>query len=141
MTKDAQRVTVIGAGIGGLAAALRLAHAGFQVTVLERHAGPGGKMRTLPTSAGPVDAGPTVLTMKHVFEELFADVGETLSDHVTLTHEDTLARHFWPDGTTLDLTSDNDTNTAAINATFGSRAAADFTCAIARAAHLYREMG
>ena len=99
-------IVVIGAGIGGLAAALRLAHAGCDVTVIERHAAPGGKMRTVPSEAGPVDAGPTVLTLRGVFEALFADVGERLADHVTLVAEPVLARHFWSDGTRLDLMAD-----------------------------------
>jgi len=73
------RVIIIGAGIGGLAAAARLAHAGVPVTVLEQHAQPGGKMRTVPSDSGPVDAGPTVLTMRPVFEDLFESLGETLS--------------------------------------------------------------
>ena len=104
MTPAPPHVAIIGAGIGGLASALRLAHAGARVTVLERHGGPGGKMRTLPSDAGPVDAGPTVLTMRHVFDQLFRDTGSPLDNYVTLGQEDTLARHFWPDGTTLDLT-------------------------------------
>ena len=53
MQKQDQRVIVIGAGIGGLATALRLAHQGFDVTVLDMHAAPGGKMRTLGSAAGP----------------------------------------------------------------------------------------
>ena len=53
-------VAIIGAGIGGLAAALRLAARGLSVTVFERHATPGGKMRTVTSEAGPVDVGPTV---------------------------------------------------------------------------------
>ncbi len=85
--------------MGGLSAATRLAHAGLDVTVLEALAAPGGKMRTLPSVAGPVDAGPTVMTMRSVFDALFADVGERLEDHVTLVPDHILARHWWPDGT------------------------------------------
>ena len=107
-------VAVIGAGVGGLAAALRLQAAGHRVTVFDNHHWPGGKMRTIPSLAGPVDAGPTVLTMRHVFDDLFAATGARLDDHVTLIREDLLARHFWPDGSTLDLTTDHDANAAAI---------------------------
>src|SRR6056297_2347303 len=88
---------VIGAGVAGLAAAARLAHAGLKVTVLERHPGPGGRMRSVPSAAGPVDAGPTVLTMRGVFDGLFNDLGTQLDDHVTLIQQNRLARHFWPD--------------------------------------------
>ena len=66
---------VIGAGIGGLAAALRLAGAGHPVHVIEASDTPGGKLRTVPSIAGPVDAGPTVLTLRPVFEALFEAAG------------------------------------------------------------------
>ena len=108
------RIVIVGAGIGGLAAALDLAAGGADVTLLEAASVPGGKARTLPSAAGPVDAGPTVLTLLPVFESLFADAGLTLSDHVTATRDLLLARHFWTDGATLDLTSDDDANADAI---------------------------
>ena len=137
ITKNAPHVAVIGAGIGGLAAAMRLAHAGLQVTVLDRHASVGGKMRTLPTDAGPVDAGPTVLTMKHVFDGLFGDVGLRLDDHVSLIRQDILARHFWPDGTILDLLQDPAQNRDNIHKTFGADAAVQFDRFSNRARHLH----
>ncbi len=77
-------VVIVGAGVGGLAAALRLTAAGVRVTVVEAASAPGGKMRTVPSIAGPVDAGPTVLTMRGVFEELFLSAGARLEDHVGL---------------------------------------------------------
>ncbi|MEM6409872.1 MAG: 1-hydroxycarotenoid 3,4-desaturase CrtD [Pseudomonadota bacterium] len=130
-------VLVIGAGIGGLAAALRLAHAGYGVHVLERHSGPGGKMRTLPSPAGPVDAGPTVLTMRWVFEELFEAIGETLSDHLRLHRQTMIARHFWPDGSSLDLFDDPDLNEAAIAEFAGAKAARQFRAFSARTRSLF----
>ncbi|MEM9576957.1 MAG: 1-hydroxycarotenoid 3,4-desaturase CrtD [Pseudomonadota bacterium] len=123
---DRPRTIVIGAGIAGLAAALRLAASGMQVTLLERHNHPGGKIRTLPSAAGPVDAGPTVLTMRHVFDDLFALAGTRLKDHVTLHPQHILARHFWPDGSSLDLFADPLQSHDAIAAFAGSRAARDF---------------
>lgn len=120
------RVVVIGAGIGGLCAALRLAHAGCRVTVVEAASGPGGKMRTVPSEAGPVDAGPTVLTMRGVFDGLFADVGERLEDYLTLIPQEVLARHWWQGGETLDLHADPEATAAAIRNLGGARAEADF---------------
>ena len=131
------RAVVIGAGIGGLAAALRLAHAGLAVTVIDAAPTVGGKMRTRDSVAGPVDIGPTVMTLKSVFETLFADVGAKLSDHVTLIPDTILARHFWRDGSVLDLHSDPSHNADAIGAFAGASAARQFTRFCDRAARLY----
>jgi 1-hydroxycarotenoid 3,4-desaturase len=128
---------VIGAGIGGLAAALRLIHAGHDVIVLERHAHPGGKMRTIASDAGPIDAGPTVLTMKPVFEELFADVGEDLADHVTLLPDTILARHWWQDGTTFDLHADPDISATNIQDCFGAKSATQYRAFAKRSRDLF----
>lgn len=136
-TQTQQHVIVIGAGMGGLAAAMRLAHRGLKVTVLERHGTPGGKMRALPSEAGPVDTGPTVLTMKPVFEALFRDIGERLEDHVALVPQTTLARHFWTDGAQLDLFVDEAANIAAVKAFAGARAAQQFARFSARARQLF----
>jgi 1-hydroxycarotenoid 3,4-desaturase len=120
------RVIVIGAGFGGLAAGIRLAAAGCAVTLIDSHAAVGGKARAVPSIAGPVDTGPTVLTMRHVFDDLFALNGESLDDHITLIPQPILARHWWPDGSTLDLTPDRATNIAAIAAFAGAREARAF---------------
>ncbi len=119
-------VVVIGAGIGGLCAAVRLAAAGVRVHVIEAQPEPGGKMRTLPTDAGPVDAGPTVLTMRHVFDDVFAAAGARLDDHLTLIPLPMLARHFWPDGSRLDLFTDPDASAEAIADFAGARSADQF---------------
>jgi 1-hydroxycarotenoid 3,4-desaturase len=121
-----QKVVVIGAGMGGLAAAIRLAASGLSVTLIEAHGAPGGKMRSIATEAGPADAGPTVLTLRAVFDDLFALAGERLEDHLTLIPQLTLARHFWTDGTTLDLHADPDASAAAIAAFAGPKAEVEF---------------
>lgn len=105
---------VIGAGMGGLAAALRLTAAGMAVTVVEKGEQPGGKMRRVPAGDGWVDAGPTVFTMREVFEEIFAEAGASLSDHVGLRAADVLARHAWDGGGELDLHADHETSVEAI---------------------------
>lgn len=126
MESHARSVVVIGAGMGGLAAAIRLAAAGCAVTLVEAAASPGGKMRTLPSAAGPVDAGPTVLTLRQVFDDLFALAGERLEDHLTLLPQSILARHWWEDGSRLDLTGDRDIDTAAIATLAGEGEGAAF---------------
>jgi len=130
-------VVIVGAGIAGLAAAARLAQAGLRVSVFERAATPGGKMRTLPSEAGPIDAGPTVLTLRPVFDALFQALGERLDDHLTLIPQEILARHFWPDGSSLDLFADETRSRDAIHAFAGARAAAQFTAFTARARRLF----
>jgi len=122
----ANKIVVIGAGMGGLAAAIRLAAAGQDVTLIEAQAAPGGKMRTLPSEAGPVDAGPTVLTLRSVFDDLFAVAGARLDDHITLIPQDILGRHWWPDGSTLDLFANPQASAAAIAAFAGPQAEAEF---------------
>ncbi len=135
--KAAGTAVVIGAGVGGLATAMRLAHAGLDVTVLDRATAPGGKMRAVESAAGPVDAGPTVLTMRHVFDRLFSDVGLALSDYATLIPERILARHYWPDGSTLDLFADAEESAAAVRAFAGRGGEAEFRAFSAEAARLF----
>ena len=130
-------VVLVGAGIGGLAAALRLAAGGVRVTVVEAAEGPGGKMRTVPTAAGPADAGPTVLTLKPVFEELFAAAGEALADHVQMQPLGVLARHYWRDGPVFDLHADAGITEGGVRTVFGPRAEAEFRAFRARAARLF----
>jgi len=114
------RVVVIGAGMGGLAAALELASAGAAVTVLERHGVPGGKMREVRVGGTGIDSGPTVFTMRRVFDELFAAAGQRLDDHVQLDAADLLARHAWLDGSRLDLYADVERSAAAIGELAGA---------------------
>ncbi|MEM8577011.1 MAG: 1-hydroxycarotenoid 3,4-desaturase CrtD [Pseudomonadota bacterium] len=134
---DAGHIVVIGAGIAGLMAALRLSVAGARVTLLERHDHLGGKIRTLPSAAGPINAGPTVLTMRHVFDDLFAAAGTRLEDHVRMIRHDVIARHAWPDGSRLDLYADHGASRDAVAQCAGSRAARQFDHFCTRARTLF----
>ena len=103
---SAKHAIVIGAGAGGLSASIDLAREGFRVTLLERGDAPGGKMHTRAVDDQEVDGGPTVLTMRSIFEQLFADAGACLSDRLTLLESPIIARHAWSHGGVLDLSPD-----------------------------------
>ena len=131
-------VLVVGAGFGGLAAALRLAAAGVPVTVIDRGAAPGGKARGLAGPTGPIAAGPTVLTLRDVFDGLFATAGARVEDHVRLVPLPVLARHFWADGSQLDLHPDTERNAAAIRSFAGPAAEREFRAFADRARRLFQ---
>ncbi|HEU4570593.1 MAG TPA: phytoene desaturase family protein [Gemmatimonadales bacterium] len=98
-------MTVIGAGIGGLAAAVRLAHRGYRVTVLERQHVPGGRAGVWRSEGFTFDTGPSLVLMTEVWEKFFRDVGERLEDHLDLIRVDPNYRVTFPDGSTLEMTS------------------------------------
>jgi len=100
---DQRPVVVVGAGVAGLAAAFDLAARGLPVLVLEAADRPGGKMRRTPLGGSDFDAGPTVLTMRWVFEEMFSDAGLSFADYVATRPASVLARHSWGAEETLDL--------------------------------------
>ena len=135
-----RKVIVIGAGIGGLVAALRLAHAGLDVTVLERAGKPGGKMRSVEAGGRAIEAGPTVFTMRWVFEEIFAEAGADLGSLVALTPAGILARHAWSGTERLDLFADHEASVEAIGAFAGAREAEGFRRFSGRAAEVYRTL-
>ncbi len=120
---------VIGGGVAGLVSALKLAARGLEVELVERQSHPGGKMRALPAGGTEIDAGPTVFTMREVFDELAQELGERLEDIVGLRPADRLARHAWDgDGgdpaKRLDLFGDVARSAEAI-AAFSGRAEAE----------------
>ena len=100
------RVIVIGAGIAGLVSALLLANRGAAVILVERASQPGGKMRELEVAGRRIDAGPTVFTMRWVFDEILAEAGTRLEDQLRLYPLEILARHAWNARERLDLFAD-----------------------------------
>jgi len=99
-------VLIVGAGLGGLSAALHLASSGRKVTVLEKNPAVGGKMNWFEKNGFRFDTGPTVLILPYVLRELFHMLGETLEDHLQLIPVDPLCRYFFSDGSRLDVSSD-----------------------------------
>ncbi len=137
MSLRTPRIAVIGAGVAGLASAIDLASAGMDVTLFERAHHPGGKIRQITVDGVGIDAGPTVFTMRHVFDELFHDAGESLERYIKLTPATLLARHAWSASERLDLFADQDRTRDAIRAFAGAREAQGFVrfCAQARRIH------
>ncbi|MGJ7506205.1 1-hydroxycarotenoid 3,4-desaturase CrtD [Variovorax sp. GT1P44] len=131
------RVVVVGAGIGGLAAALDLSSRGVEVIVLERAQQPGGKMRQVWIDDLPMDAGPTVFTMRWVFDELMAQAGTRLEDHVVLRKAEVLARHAWDEEARLDLYADIERSCDAIGRFAGVDAVTGFRSFCERARQIY----
>ncbi len=97
---------VVGAGLGGLAAAVRLAAAGWRVTVCERSDSAGGKMNRWKTGGFRFDTGPSLVTMPWVFEDLFRAVGTRLDEHLHLERVDPIAQYVFDDGTRFSHTAD-----------------------------------
>ena len=131
------RIAVIGGGIAGLMASARLAHAGARVTLFEASDQLGGKIdqarfATPEASAGPtaVDKGPTVFSLKPLFEEMFASMGLDFDGYVTAHKHPVIARHFWSAGRSktvqLDLLDDMEANIDAISAFAGPKDAKAF---------------
>ena len=101
-------VIIIGAGVGGLAAAIGLAARGARVTLLEQNARVGGKLNLWEQDGFTFDTGPHVLTMLWALEEVFASAGQRLEDVLAMVRLDTVCRYHFEDGDTLDAPADPD---------------------------------
>ena len=130
-------VVVVGAGLGGLSAALRLAGAGRSVTVLEREPVPGGRAGLLEDGGYAFDTGPTVLTMPDLIADALASVGEQLSDWLTLDPVQPLYRAQFADGSSLDVHASADAMAAEVAAVCGGPAADGYRRFVAFASQLY----
>ena len=110
------RIVVVGAGVGGLAAGIRLAARGHRVTMLEAGAAPGGKCGRVERDGFAWDSGPSLLTMPWALEALFAETGEPLADELELLPVEPVTRYRFADGTGFDLSADAGRSRAALDA-------------------------
>lgn len=103
-----KRIIVIGAGLGGLATACRLAREGHSVTVIEKNATVGGKINIVESDGYRFDTGASLVTLPDIITELFRDCGARLDEHLGLKPLDVICRYRWSDGTTVDTFADID---------------------------------
>ena len=101
--KGGKKVVVIGAGLGGMSAAIMLARQGFKVTLLEKNQHVGGKLNQLQVEGFSFDLGPSIFTLPHIFRPIFEGDGKRLEDYINLQRLDPQWRNFFEDGTTVDL--------------------------------------
>lgn len=132
------RVVVVGAGLGGLAAAMHLAGAGREVVLLEREQIPGGRAGRLEIDGFRFDTGPTVLTMPDLIDDAFAALGEDYRDWLDLIPLDPAYRAFYPDGSKLDVFADPDRMAAEIESVIGPDEAAGYRRFVDYVAQMYR---
>ncbi len=128
---------IIGAGIGGLVSAVLLSARGVPVVVCEKEESPGGKVRQVDVGGAKIDAGPTVFTMRDVFEAIFESAGENIDNHLDLERTDVLARHAWGRDERLDLHADFDHSVDAIGRFAGANAAAGYRSFTAEAKRIH----
>src|SRR5688572_5157713 len=105
-TTNQKNVIVIGAGLGGLSAAVSLAQAGYAVTVYDKNPQIGGKLNVLKTGGYTFDLGPSILTLPQVFERLFERSGRRMADYIPIRPVRPHWRNFFEDGTVVDLHPD-----------------------------------
>ncbi len=134
---DAPVALVVGSGFGGLAAAVRLSARGYRVTVLEKLDAPGGRAYVHRRDGHVFDAGPTIITVPFLFEELWALAGRRLSDDVQLHRLDPFYRIRFDDGTQFDYSGDPDRMRAEVRR-ISPDDAAGYERFMAEADHCYR---
>ena len=138
MSEQSGEIVVIGAGIGGLAAATRLAKAGFKVRIFEASSQPGGKCRTININGYSFDTGPSLLTLPAVYRDLFLKSGKHLGQVLKVTPVEPAFDYFFSDGTRLTLPSSSRAGTsAAIEKSFGLKAAAEWENLMKRAEKMW----
>jgi 1-hydroxycarotenoid 3,4-desaturase len=134
---ERDQTIIIGAGIGGLVSALLLAARGVPVAVVEAADVAGGKIRQLDGGGAAVDAGPTVFTMRDVFDQIFEAAGTSLDAEVRVTRAERIARHAWDASGPLDLYADSAQSEQAIGDFAGAEAARGYRSFAAEARRIF----
>ncbi len=111
----AKKALIIGAGIAGIATAIRLSIKGYQVEVFEANDHPGGKLTEFEQDGFRFDAGPSLFTMPQYVNELFELAGKNSADFFTYRKLDTVCKYFYEDGTTINAYADADAFAAEVN--------------------------
>lgn len=132
-----KKAAVIGAGLGGLAAAIGLASRGASVTVFEASSAPGGKAGTVTLDGVEVDTGPSVLTMPDVLEGILAQAGHRMSDLITLREPRPAFRYLYPDGAVIDVYPSADETVEALRRSMGSEEADELSRFLAYAGRIW----
>ncbi|MGA9148816.1 MAG: NAD(P)-binding protein, partial [Candidatus Nanopelagicales bacterium] len=133
------RIVVIGAGIGGMAAAARLSVKGHQVTIVEQSDRVGGKAGSYERDGFVFDTGPSLITLPAVYRDLFLKTGSSLEDNVDLQPVEPGTRYRWADGTEVTLPGVNPAAVAiALGDALGDSARQDWLALTARAAEIWR---
>lgn len=101
-----KRVLIVGGGLGGLAAGMKLQANGYEVSIFEQNDHFGGKMMPVQLGDYSFDFGPNTMTMPHIFRKLLKEAGENPDDHLEFIKLETHTANFFPDGTSLRMTTD-----------------------------------
>lgn len=124
--RDRNRVIVVGAGLSGLACALHLVGAGYDVRVVERENHPGGRAGRLDMEGFRVDTGPTVLTMPELLDEALGAVGSSVAERLDLVPLDPAYRASFADGSVIDVHTDRQKMAAEVARASGLREAVGY---------------
>ena len=138
VTGPTENIVIVGAGLAGLSAAMRLAGAGRKVTVVERESIPGGRAGRVSDGGYEFDTGPTVLTMPDLIADAFDCLGENMSDWLTLEPVKPLYRTFFADGSQLDVHSDTEQMAAELEKVIGPGEAAGYRKYVDFVSDLYK---
>ena len=115
---------IIGAGVAGLASAIRLSLKGYEVTVFENNAYPGGKLSTFSSGEYRFDAGPSLFTMPHFVDALFELAGEDPRAYYSYKKKAIACRYFWEDGTQFNAYGDREAYLEEVEHVFSGHAKA-----------------